>query len=101
MSQQKKHSLQKVHLDNTTLKEKNEKIGCSKSVQPSTVNNYIYNTDWLWAPYFLNYFGSEMFYWDEPLKKNIFFVETQRKCYIFKIGELSRDFSNSHKYPGS
>ena len=43
--------------------------------------------DWLWAPYFLNYFESELFCQDEPFIKNDSFVETRTKCYIFKIGE--------------
>ena len=72
-----------------------EKIGCSKSVRPSTVTNYVYNmynstrSDWRWAPYFLNYFESGLFYWGRPFIKDVSFIETRKKCYIFKIGEQS------------
>ena len=46
---------------------------------------YIYNStqsDWLWAPYFLNYFESDLFYRDGPFIKNVSFVETQKMLYI-------------------
>ena len=41
---------------------------------------YICNTDWLCAPFFLNYLESEWFYRDEPFIKNVSFVETWKKC---------------------
>jgi len=43
----------------------------------------------LWAPYFLDYFESELFYRDGPFIISVSFVETQKTCYIFKIGEQS------------
>ena len=49
---------------------------------------YIYNiynstrSDWLWAPYFLNYFESELFYWDGPFTKSFFRWGTKKMLYI-------------------
>ena len=60
--------------------------------QSQSVLYIIYNStrsDWLWAPYFLNNFESELFYPDGTYMNNFSFVETQEKCYIFKIGEQS------------
>ena len=38
---------------------------------------------------FLNYLESELFYRNAPLIKNVSFVETRKKCYVFKIDEQS------------
>ena len=68
------------------------KIGCSNfKVSPTEYYYiyYIYNTDWLCAPFFLNYFESEWFYRDEPFTKNVSFGGARKKSYIFKIGEQS------------
>ena len=50
---------------------------------------YIYNifnstqSDWLWAPYFLNYFESKLFYRDAPfIEKKVSFVKT-RNFFLF------------------
>ena len=81
VSQQKKWFLWKVHLDKTTLTRNNWEKWCSKYCYVY----YIYNTDWLWAPYFLNYFNSELFYRDGPIIKNVSFVETQKNGTYSKL----------------
>ena len=86
----KKHFLWKVHLDKTTLTRNNWEKRVHK-VSPFYIYD-IYNStrsDWLCAPYFLNYFESEWFYRDEPFIKNVSFGGARKKCYIFKIGEQS------------
>ena len=85
--QRKKHFLWKVHLDKTTLTRNNWEKWCSKSVRVIYIYN-IYNStrsDWLWAPYFLNYFELELFYRNEPLMKNVSFVETQKNVLNSKL----------------
>ena len=62
-----------------------EKIGCSKSVQPSTVIYIIYKVRTDFEHHFLNYIESELFYWDEPFTKNVSFGGARKKCYIFKL----------------
>ena len=47
----------------------------------------IYNSTWsvwLWAPYFLNYFESELFYRD-PFMKNVSFVKTRKNDIYSKL----------------
>ena len=50
---------------------------------------YIYDiskrtrSDWLWAPYFLNYFVSELFYRDGPFIKNVFFLLRYEENVIY------------------
>ena len=59
-----------------------EKIGYSKSVRPSTVIYiiYIYNTDWLWAP-FLSIISSQSCFIKMDLLWKVFFFETRKKSY--------------------
>ena len=67
---------------------------------------YIYNVnnstwlDWFWAPYILNHFESELFYWGGPSVKNVSVVDTQNKCYIFKIGEQSLQIADPNNTLG-
>ena len=61
-----------------------EKIGCSKSVRPSTV---IYMFIILYhglslSTIFLHYFESELFYRDRPLIQNVPFIKTQKKLFV-------------------
>ena len=95
MPQQKKHFLWKVHLDKTTLTRNNWENRVLK-VSPTEYCYiyYVYNTDWLCAPFFLNYFESEWFYRDEPFIKNVSFGGARKKCYIFKIGEPFKGIVN-------
>jgi len=60
-----------------------EKIGCSESVQPSALIYYVYNTDWLWAPYFHNYFESELFFLKWAFHKECFFHWEAKKIVIY------------------
>ena len=53
-------------------------------VSPCYINST--RSDWLWAPYFLNYFESELFYRDGPITKSVSFVGARK---IFRIGEQS------------
>ena len=49
---------------------------------------YVYNStrsDWLWAPYFLNYFKSELFYRDGPFTKNVSFVGARKNVIFSKL----------------
>ena len=52
---------------------------------------YIYNiynstrSDWLWAPYFLNYFELELFDRDGTFIKNVSFVETRKNVVYLKL----------------
>ena len=86
----KKHFLWKVHLAKTTLTRNNwEKRVHKVTPTEDYYIYYIYNTDWLCAPFFLNYFESEWFYRDEPFIKYVSFGWARKKCYIFKIGEQS------------
>ena len=64
---------------------------CSKSVRVKYIYD-IYNStrsEWLWAPYFLNCFESELLYRDGPFIKNGSFAEKRNFFYIFNIGEQS------------
>ena len=82
--QQKKHFLWKVHLDKTTITRNNWESRVLKvSLTKYCYIHCIYNTDWLWAPYFLNYFESELFYRDGPFIKNISSAETRQNFYIY------------------
>jgi len=74
-------------LDKTTLTRNNWEKWCSKSVRGIYVI-YRYNStgsDWLWAPYFLNYFESELFYRDGPFTKNVSFVGARKKVIYSKL----------------
>ena len=52
---------------------------------------YIYNiynstlSDWLWASYFLNYFESELFYRDGPVKKTLLLLRHERNIIYSKL----------------
>ena len=86
VSQQNKHSLYKVHLDKTTLIRNNLEKWCSTSVR---VIYIIYITVLGRTDFEHSIFSiieSELFYRHEPLIKNVSFVETREKCYIFEIG---------------
>ena len=85
VSQQKKHFLWKVHLDEIPLTRNNGENRVLK-VSP-TEYCYIYRRTL--STIFLNYFASQLFYRDGPFIINVSFVETRKKCYIFKIGEQS------------
>jgi len=90
VSQLKKHFLRRVHLDKTTLTRIIGKIGCTKSVRPSTVIYiiiYITRTDF--AHHFSLLFRVRVVLSRWTFWKNIFFVETPEKIYILEIGEQS------------
>ena len=75
-----------AHLDRTTLIRNNWGNRVLKgSPTEYYYIYYIYNTDWLCAPFFLNYFESEWFFRDEPFIKNVSFGGAQKKYYIFKL----------------
>ena len=86
MSQQQKHFFRRSTSIKLLWLEMIENIGCSKSVQPSTVIYiiHVYNTDWLWAPFWVTVVSSR---W--TFHKIHFFVDIRKKCYIFKTGEQS------------
>ena len=64
-----------------------EKIGCSKSVRPSTIIYIIYRTRTDFEHHFFQLFRVRVVLskWTE----NVSFVGVRKKCYIFKIVEQS------------
>ena len=66
-----------------------ERIGCSKSVRPSTAIYIIYITQTNFEHHFSQLFLVKLFYRGGPFIKNVPFVETRKMSYIFKIGEQS------------
>ena len=72
-----------------------EKIGCSKSVSIYNMYHiyvYVSYMDWLWAPFFLNYFEPELFYRNVPFIKKCFFCWDTKKLIYSKL------VSNPFKY---
>ena len=61
-----------------------EKIGCSKSDQPSTViiYIYIYIMDWLWAPFFSIISSQRCFIELVFLQKKLFLLGNKKVLYI-------------------
>ena len=88
MPQQKKHFYKRSISIKQLRLEIIEKHGAQSQ---SVIYIYIYNiynstrSGWLWTPYFLNYFESELFYRAEPLIKNVSFVGARKNVSYSKL----------------